>query len=396
MKQLFIYILTFFVLNPLFAQNVDSLLQANQQLVKERKYATAYKQLEVFDRYNKNVEVVLAKLDLALNYFATSIMHQFFGFADLEKGQSLDSLRTKSAGTYDLYILKADLVLDSLLKHHPEDFRLNKALGDFFYEVYLRYNDQWLMTPQELLIKIDENYLKAVTGEVADFETYFVLGYVRIGEKRYQEATGFLYKSIQLNPEYPAAWYNMAFALINLDQHEEALEYAKEAYRKYEDTMMKADATRLISLAYDEMGNVKEAVKWLGEGLRLVPGSFYHLRDLVDICVREKLVLLDSVMVEFFLVAPDNPAVYNSMIDIFVAHNFDLDYLISFFRSMMPVFPDFDKVQGNLYYFTGMLEFESNPAKAKETFLTAKKYLQKVYPPENEVFKYIDQYLAKE
>jgi tetratricopeptide (TPR) repeat protein len=388
----FILVSTAFVLN-VFA-STDSLLSANKKLIEARQYAAAYKQLELADRENKQVDIVLAKVDLAINYFATSIMHHFFGFTDLTPDQDLEEIR-KGTGKFDLYILKADLLLDSLSKVYPEDDRLNKALGDFYYEVYLRYNDQWIMTTDELLTKLKQNYLKAISGGVADYESYFVLGYIDLGKENYQDAAGYLSQAIKLNPAYPASYYNLAYCLVNLKEYTSAIEYGLAAYEMYDDTMMKADATRLISLAYDENGDTKQAIQWLGKGLKLVPGSFYHLKDLVDICVREDYVQLDSIIVEFYLVAPDNPLVYNTLIDIFYAHKADLKYLISFFREMMPIFPTVDKVQANLYYFTAMLEFESDPVKAKETFLSARTLMRKVYPPEHEVFGIIEKYLNK-
>lgn len=393
MKKIFAFILGLAAFVFYADASNDSLLNANKKLVEARQYAAAYKQLELVDRDNKQVDIVLAKVDLAINYFATSIMHHFFGFTDLTPEQDLEEIR-KGTGKFDLYILKADLLLDSLSKIYPEDGRLNKALGDYYYEVYLRYNDQWIMTTDELLSKMKQNYLKAISGGVADYESFFVLGYIDLGKENYQDAAGYLSQAIKLNPAYPASYYNLAYCLVNLKEYNSAIEYGLAAYEMYDDTMMKADAARLISMAHDRYGETKQAIQWLGRGLKLVPGSFYHLKDLVDICVREDYVQLDSIIVEFYLIAPDNPLIYNTLIDIFYAYEADLNYLISFFREMMPIFPTVDKVQANLYFFTAMLEFESDRVKAKETFQTAKTLMKKVYPPEHEVFSLIEKYLS--
>jgi tetratricopeptide (TPR) repeat protein len=372
--------------------DVESLLQKSAALKEQRQYATAYHLLDSLDRGNRYTDIVLEKLDIALNFYVTSIMHQFFGFENLAPGQEIDSLRGKP-GKYNLYIFKADEVLDSLLLHHPEDYRLHKALGDYYYEVYLRYGEEWLQSMEEVTIKIDQHYSKAAQYGVGDFETYFVLGFLRLGESKWQDAAGFLDKSIDLNPLYPAAYYNMAYALLQLNQVEDALSYGKAAWQLYKEDAMKADVARMLSVLFDEDMQVDSAVFYLKQGLKLAPDDYYLLKDYVDISVREQLPERDSIRLEFYLLAPDNPTIYNVLTDIYMAHEDSFEPLINFFQELLPVFIGQDKVAGNLQFFSGQLLFESNQERAKQMFMTAKAHFEKVFPADNGVFAIIDQYL---
>jgi tetratricopeptide (TPR) repeat protein len=374
------------------AVDVESLLRKSAALKEQRQYATAYHLLDSLDRGNRYTDVVLEKLDIALNFYVTSIMHQFFGFENLVPGQEIDSLRGKP-GKYNLYILKADEVLDSLLRHHPEDYRLHKALGDYYYEVYLRYGEEWLKPIEEVTIKIEDHYSKAAQGDAGDFETYFVLGFLRLGESKWQDAAGFLDKSIELNPVYPAAYYNMAYALLQLDQVEDALSYGKAAWQLYRDDPMKADVARMLSVLFDENMQVDSAVLYLRQGLKLAPDDYYLLKDYLDISVREQLPERDSIRLEFYLLAPDNPTIYNVLTDIYMAHEDSFEPLIAFFQEMLPVFKGQDRIEGNLHFFSGQLLFESDREQAKRMFITAKGHFEKVFPADNGVFSIIDQYL---
>lgn len=372
--------------------DVESLLNRSAALKEKQQYATAYQLLDSLDRGNKYTDIVLEKLDIALNFYVTSIMHQFFGFENLAPGQEIDSLRGKP-GKYNLYILKADEVLDSLLQHHPEDYRLHKALGDYYYEVYLRYGEEWIKPIDEVTIKIEQHFSKAAQGDVGDFETYFVLGFLRLGESKWQDAAGFLDKSIELNPVYPAAYYNMAYALLQLNQVEDALSYGKAAWQLYRDDPMKADVARMLSVLFDENMQVDSAIAYLRQGLKLAPDDYYLLKDYLDISVREQLPERDSVRLEFFLLAPDNPTIYNVLADIYMAHEESFEPLIAFFQEMLPVFKGQDRVTGNLLFFIGQLLFESDQEQAKRLFLSARSHFEKVFPADNAVFTIIDQYL---
>jgi len=372
--------------------DVENLLQKSAVLKEQRQYATAYQLLDSLDRGNRYTDIVLEKLDIAMNFYVTSIMHQFFGFENLKAGQAIEDLRGKP-GTYNLHILKADEVLDSLLQHHPEDFRLHKALGDYYYEVYLRYGEEWLKPIEEVTIKIDQHYAQAAQGGAGDYETYFVLGFLRLGESKWQDAAGYLNKSIELNPSYPAAYYNMAYALLQLNQVEDALSYGKAAWQLYKEDPMKADVARMLSVLFDENMQVDSAVFYLKQGLQIAPDDYYLLKDYLDIAVREQLPERDSIQLEFYLLGPDNPTIYNMLADIYIAHEDSFERLIAFFQEMLPVFKGQDRVEGNLQFFSGQILFQSNQEQAKLMFLKAKAHFEKVFPTDNAVFAIIDQYL---
>jgi tetratricopeptide (TPR) repeat protein len=390
--SLFIFGVLLLTAVPVFPNYTAELLEQNKALIAQKKYATAFRQLDSLDRHHQNVDMVLAKLDLALNFYATSIMHHFFGFEDLRPEQDITAVRGQP-GKYNLHIFKVDEVIDSLILQHPDDYRLHKALGDYYYEVYLRYGDDWFMTTEEVLIKIDQHYLKAAQSNTADFETYFVLGFLRLGEQKWQDAAGYLDKSIAMNPYYPASYYNMAYALLQLNHIQDALEYSRVAWQLYEDDPMKADVARLMAVLMDEQLLVDSAVAYLMKGLAIAPGDYYLLKDYLDIAVREQLPERDAIRLEFFLLGPDNPTIYNILSEIYMAHEESFDPLIAFYNEVLPAFKGQDKVEANLYFFSGQLLFESNRQEAVRSFLKARSLFQGVFSAENPVFHIIEQYL---
>ncbi|MBP1663943.1 MAG: hypothetical protein H6Q19_1083 [Bacteroidetes bacterium] len=67
-KTMTIALLTFFVLT-IHAQNEITTLEKANQLIANKKYESAFKTLQDFDPKNEKPDVVLLKVDIALNYF---------------------------------------------------------------------------------------------------------------------------------------------------------------------------------------------------------------------------------------------------------------------------------------------------------------------------------------
>lgn len=73
-----------------------------QQLINNKKYESAMKLLQCADSNVNRPDYVIAKTELVLNYFVTSIMHQFFALKDLKPNEE------KSLTLYKDKNLKSD------------------------------------------------------------------------------------------------------------------------------------------------------------------------------------------------------------------------------------------------------------------------------------------------
>ena len=94
-KKLSISLISLFIALTVAGQTEKGTLKKANELIKEKKYQSAYKLLNDFDPKNCNVEIVLLKEDIVLNYYITSIMHQVFSLKDLEKNEDIMDYRDK-------------------------------------------------------------------------------------------------------------------------------------------------------------------------------------------------------------------------------------------------------------------------------------------------------------
>lgn len=148
-------ILAIFTL-PVFGQTEAETIKSANELIANKKYESAFKLLHRFDPGNGKPEIVLLKEDIALNYFVTSIMHQLFAFKDLEKSENIMDYRG-SEGSFESHVFVIDKVLDSLIKIYPDNCKLYKGLGDFYYEAHLKYGGRWLKDDNELFKLMEAN-----------------------------------------------------------------------------------------------------------------------------------------------------------------------------------------------------------------------------------------------
>ncbi len=137
----------------LFAQ---SGVESCDSLVAKKQYLSAFDCLHGADSENENVDIVLKKVELALNHNVKTIRNHMFAFVDLREGEELDELKeTLKDENFPFFAFKPDSVLLKLIPIHPNDYRLVKALGDFYYNTYKSMGDRWFIPARELLEKFN-------------------------------------------------------------------------------------------------------------------------------------------------------------------------------------------------------------------------------------------------
>ena len=173
MKKIMTIALSTLLVLTLHAQNESSVLEKANKFIKEKKYETAFKTLQDFDSKNENPNIVLLKEDIALNYFVTSIMHEMFAFKDLKENEDIMDFRGKT-GSFGMYSFSIDSTLNTLIKIYPNNYRLYKGLGDFYYQVQQKYSGGWLKDDKTIMDIIIKNYQVAIDHNIADDNVYFV------------------------------------------------------------------------------------------------------------------------------------------------------------------------------------------------------------------------------
>lgn len=357
------------------------------------KILDVYKKLEQIDSLNEDVGAFLTKLNLALNLYAVQVQYEKFGFVNLLPDQSIEELRGK-AGTYQLFSLNAHKIIDSLLQAMPDDARLYKAQTDYLYECFLNYNKDMAFTQEELMTKLEHSSRKSIELKSADYETYFILGYILLGKNKYDEAQRMLKQSLHLNERYAPVYYNLSYAEFALKNFDAATHYAKKAWNVYTEPSQKVDAARMLSYCFDNQNQTDSAVFYLQKALALVPDDFDALTDYLHIAVRENMPAAEKLILEIILLSPESPEVYNAVINAYYEEGDNYLPVLKKLNEMEKIYSKENKIMANICFYQGQILFESSVEQAKEKFRQAEKYFSAFYPSNHEVFSVIRQYLS--
>ncbi|MBK6901470.1 MAG: hypothetical protein IPH04_01315 [Saprospirales bacterium] len=377
----------------LFGQPAGETIQKANDLIAAKKYESAFKLLDSFDPDNTIPDIVLLKTDIALNYFVTSIMHQMFSFRDLESDEDIMDFRG-SEGSFNAQMFQIDSILEGLIQKYPDNCNLYKGLGNFYYEVHMKYGGNWLKDENELFELIAINDQKAIDENCADYLTYYVMGYIMIVQEKYKKGIPYFLKSIELKDDDADSHYNVAYAYLFSDDKDNALKHAKKALELYTDLEYKSDAARIAGQIYYESDDDKNALTYFELAEIMNPGNYYTLGLLVNLYVKSGNEKAKEYTKTFFDLDPANPMIYNDLGNIYFENDRGKDRA-GFFKEQLSVYDDQAVVLGNLNFYLGRYYLDVDKKLAKKYFLKAKEIMSKVYDKDHEVFEAINDGIRK-
>jgi tetratricopeptide (TPR) repeat protein len=391
MKHTFVFIIAS-GFTALFAQH-DVLEEANG-LIEQKKYETAYQVLYVADPANHIPDIAMAKTNLFLDYFVTSIMHQVFALKDLEPGEDISEIRG-SNGSFSMFAFAPDSVLNPLIEQYPENYELRKTLGYFYHEVHLKYAQSWLEPDSVVIERFLENYKIAYAHGVYDYWTTYGIGYACLIKQDFESAIPYLKKSTELNHNYPSSHYNLAYAYLYTDQREKGIESAKMAMELYDMLNLKADAARMIGVMYRELEDPENALNYYRQADALQTNDYYTLKPLLDLELTLNKETYPARTKQFFLLAPGNPTIYQDLMTMYWINDRPGE-LLAFLSSQHEFFLADPKVNGNLYFYEAVIQYDQSDFKtAKTSFEKSREIFREVFDPDHRVFEVIDSYTAE-
>lgn len=361
-------------------QATSTTLAAIDQLVADRKYESAYKLLA---EETKNPFLVAKRVELATKYFVQSLNHVMFAFKDLAPNETLNGLRSTGKGTYNLYPFDPQEVIGNLLKGGDRSAILFMALGDYFYDVSLRYHGRWTEDDPVVAQKAVDNYKRAIEGGIVTATILSNSADKSFELKDYQTASDLYGRALRLDPTLLNADFNIAYAQLMLGNYDLALSEGQKAIEKYaNDPNYRMDAILLCSDAafYGKKFNV--ALDYLNRGLDISRQEYrvYQKLGMVYLGMGD-LVRAHESLDRLFAFAPTNPAASQMVSKAFVDVNKGKE-LVAFYQRNLEKYKGRPEAQGNLYFHLGrQYETEGNRAealnaakKAKEAFTSAKAY----------------------
>ena len=363
--------------------------------VEKRMYDSAYRALDGFSQKHESPDVEVMKADIALKYNIRAINHEAFCFADLKEGESLSAEREKSDDR-PLYVFQVSEKLGALVEKHPTHGGLRRVLGEYYYEVAMRYGDRWQKPRSELLRLAEDNSLRARELKAHSHYTLFIIGTIKLGAGKHGEALDFLLESARLKGDYPPCNFNIAYAQFLNKRMKEGLPYARAAFDQYEEKGLKAESARMVGVILDSLGDRAASIDYYVKADALEPGNHFTLRGLMSLYLDAGVVeKADSTADSLFAIQPKNPALPEDILSAYYRHGRKSDVL-RFFDRMEARYGGDAHVLGNINFYRGKYYvYENDPSAAAVCLGKARESFLRVFPPDHRVFGVIDAAVAR-
>jgi tetratricopeptide (TPR) repeat protein len=395
LRQGNIYILTlvfFFSLEIGARGNYSYQLRRIDKMLSVKEYESAYRLLTDIDRHDTVVPIVIAKSNLLLDYFINSYMHYVFELKDIPPRYSLMRLRG-TKGSYIKYKYAIDSILLNNKKRHPNNFKIDKTLGKFYFQIHTKYGSKWKQHDSITLNKAIKYYRAAIENGEFDYQSCFNLGYCYLVKHQFKTGIQYLQKSAELKPDFANAYYNLAYAFLNLEKRRLAISSGKLALKYYQDKKFKADAARMVGLTFGELQRDEESYKYYRISDSIMPNHVITKRALVDLELKLDKPTLKSTSEVYLDLAPQNSGVYEDLYDIFILNNKE-NKLIEILENQKDKYHSNLKVLGNLHLYIGKIHYyHRDSIKASQNLRQAKQMFQRVYPQSHWLFKLINHLL---
>ena len=236
-----------------------AMLRQARQLVLERRYDSAWRLLARLDPRNTDPNVVIEKADLALRYYTNTEQLRRFAFRDLKLlDLAPDSLRQLGHDSLR-YRFAVRQVLERLQRRYPDNYRLARALGDYYYTVQQCDCAEDGLGEDEVFLRTITEYQEAHAHGQGDYLSYFALGYAYQRLGRFQASLAPFERSLALRPHNPIVHLNMAFVLLELRELEKARDQARLAQQYFPDAHRKDDAGFLLKEIEERIRQTKSA-----------------------------------------------------------------------------------------------------------------------------------------
>ncbi|MCR4939425.1 MAG: hypothetical protein K5930_04860 [Treponemataceae bacterium] len=381
MKKFFLILCFVFCLSSLFCWNVYSdadnetryVLEYVDDLILAEQYETAFGIVSG----EENEYILAKKIEIAVNYFAQSIMHKMFAFKDMDEGETLLSLRT-SAGNFPLVMFNPVEAVEAFKAKKGDKAVLDYALGLFYYDVQSRYGDEWFIPKKELYENIIHYLQKAYAAGCYDSYSLSILAISYFSSEDYFSAASvFRLKEAEFELS-PDDNYHCGLALWLSKNPEQALGYIAESIDGYADIPAYQCESYIIAARIClSIPDFNKAESFLIECKKKFPYDYRIPQYSISLYAMQNLnANAVEAAFELFSLAPENPAACQMIIEQGQA-SADLDFLPDFFEAAIKMYKDNSGACENLYfhyayslYLMGREDVARNVAfKAKEVFL---------------------------
>lgn len=323
----------------------EVLVEANK-LIAEQKYESAFKGLG--DK-NDNEYIVARKIDICINYFARSIMHQMFAFKDLEEGEDLQDIR-RDQKTYPIVNFDPVQIAQEYVNNNGNSALIDKSLGDYYYDILLRYQGKWTKSDEEILQECQKYYLLAIEKNCFALDSLDKCAEVSLLLKDNEKSIEMYTRVIGLDPSSAEAHYNLSSVYLNTGKYDLAVKEGEIACKLYESNLAyKLDALFLCADACFRNNEFDRSVQYLNQALAYEKND-YRIYKSLSLCYLKlgDIQKADENADALLAQDPQNPSIVQIAIENYKSSE-NTQYLSGFFTRNIKKYAEDSEILGNLY-----------------------------------------------
>jgi len=330
-KFLFLFIFCFS-----FNFSKANLFYSVDSLIEKKQFLNAWNLLSSKETKSNKEETNLKKIELCLKYFTKSVSHQAFAFTNLKPGENIIKHRNLAEKKIiPTFPFKIDLILDSLIKENPKNYNLQKIKGDYYYDIFILFGRDWIISQQEVLRRMYAAYYKADKNGINNYLSLYALGYFHYLNSESKKATKYFQRSLILDSNHAPTHYNLAYIYTKLDSNKLALKHAWIAYKKYKYINYKNDAGQMTGSILGKLGRHDEAISVLLDCDRLIPGTYNTYYYLLNSFLHTKKTTEALITAEnMFSLDWKSHTIHTDIIESFTKTS-HLNELISFYQEKL-------------------------------------------------------------
>lgn len=352
------------------SSDTELLIKKADELIQQKQYESAFSTLSD----DSNEFILAKKIEIAINYFAQSIMHQMFAFKNLKKGETLYDVRT-GTGSYSMVMFDPVTVIEAYEKKNGEKPILNYALGLYYDDVLLRYGYQWLLSEKELTQKTIERLQKAVNQDCYDAHSLSVLALAYYKNGDLTNAEKIYNKKIKSGFE-PSVndFFNLGSIYLQKKNFTLALQYAEKSIEGYKnDPEYQSDAYIVCIDSCLGLHDYKKAKSFLKTAEKHFPKDYRIVQKTIALYAMQKNKPESlKAAKNLFAFAPENPTVSQMIIKEYFNAGTE-KWLPDFFDDCLKIYSKQSKARQNLLYHYAYTLYELNDKeKASKTAKDAK------------------------
>lgn len=362
-----------------------------EDLIASEKYESAWKKIE--STYaDESPENTIVKTRFCLRYFSQTKFHQIFNFNDLDSSTTLLHYRQISPDSETIFnSFNPEKELLNARRKFPDNYNINLALGEYYYEVYVTYKNNWIKPKNEIQALYYYHFKEAYLHNIKTNVSLFAIGIYFLGKQEVDSAKQFLNKAIEINNEHAGAHYNLAYIYAQQDSSTIAIEHATIAFENYETKELKSDAASMIGILFLDKKKYADAINWLLSSDALLPGNFFVYESLLKSYLHlNKMPEADLIAKNLYYFDWKNAKIFNTLQESYTEVG-KQNELYTFLQDRLKEQLSDKEYQGFVYiYLTQLSIADNDKTQATKYIDEATKCFKICYDKEHSIFKALD------